>query len=199
MIVTKVNLYRCEHCRKKKALRPAGILLHEINCFANPDRTPYPGELSQVDGEELFGARPWWPGGTGQIFTGARWVALEGYQRTPSPDGDRAADPETWPAVRPGWIDRLHGNRLPDARPWYMRLEMLGLPQERRAEQLRRGLFLDLEERRSVRIAGVLCDGDAVKVRLDERPARVLTYRCGAIVPIASFTDDHDAEMEREW
>lgn len=206
MITTKVTLYRCEHCRKRKALRPQGIRRHEINCFANPNRTPYAGELSEVRGEGDFDGSawraheampPWWPGSTGQIFTGARWVPVPGYERKPSRDGEGYGDEEWWPAVPPEWVDQLGANHLHATKPWYLRLDMLGLPQERLAEQLRAGLFLDVEGE-SLRIAAVTI-GDAVGVTLDERPRRVLTFQRGEIVRLASLTDDREAAaMEAE-
>lgn len=201
MITAKVTLYRCEHCRKKKALRPMSIRRHEINCFANPNRTPYAGELSEVRGEGDFGGAvwrrhpvmaPWWPGSTGQIFTGARWLPVPGYERMPSRDGEGYADEERWPVVSLAWVEQLGSNSFPDTRPWYLRLDLLDLPQERLAEHLRTGLFLDVEER-SVRIAGVTIEGDVVCVKLDEWPRRVLTFQRGAIVRLASLTDDREA------
>lgn len=206
MITTKVNLYRCEHCRKRKALRPMSIRRHEVNCFANPNRTPYPGELSEVSGEGDFDGSawrphdkmpPWWPGATGQIFTGARWLPVPGYARAPSRDGEGYHDDETWPAVPREWVEEIGGTRLPDTKPWYLRLDMLGLPQERLAEQLRAGLFLDVDGE-SLRIAAVAVtlEVDVVCVKLDERPRRVLTFKRGEIVLLASLTADREAALD---
>jgi len=203
MITTKVTLYRCEHCRKRKALRPMSIRRHEVNCFANPNRTPYPGELSEVQGEGDFDGNrwvphavqpPWWPGSTGQIFTGARWLPVPGYERTPSRDGDGYGDDERWPPVPKEWVGELGSNSLPATKPWYLRLDLLGLPQERLAEQLRHGLFLDVDGE-STPIVKVTLVGDVVHV-VTGRPYQMLTFPRGEIVRLASLTADREAAME---
>jgi hypothetical protein len=73
---------------------------------------------------------------------------------------------------------------------------MLGIPQERRAEQLRRGLYLDLGERGSARIAGVTVSDDAVQVTIDDSRrvgGQILSYQIGEIVQLASLIADREA------
>lgn len=227
MITKSVKLYRCEHCRRKKALRPAPIRRHEINCFSNPARTPYPGELAEVRGEgemRNYGgsdALPggmdwlewaehdpppaWWPGSTGQIFTGTRWVPVPGYERRRATGAHGCAggapDEETWPAVSAELVQELKGNSLENARPWYRRLEVLGIPQERFAEHLRKGDRIVVGDG-SRQVERVTASGASIIVEVpgarSRYPRERLSFAPRDVVKIASYSLDMDAALADE-
>ncbi len=227
MLTLTVKLYRCEHCRRKKALRSAPIRRHEINCFSNPARTPYPGELAEVRGEgkmRNYGSSdalpggmdwlewvahdpppPWWPGSTGQIFTGTRWVPVPGYERRPATGAHGCAggapDEEIWRTVPAQLAQELKSSSLESTRPWYRRLELLGIPQERFAEHLRKGDRIivgddsRLVERVTASSASIVVEVPRAGWRY---PYERLSFAPRDVVGIASYSLDMDAALAAE-
>lgn len=115
MIVKVTKVYWCEFCagrKRKKSFRRHVVARHETICFANPNRTPQPGEITQewqsgrYEFEHDTGVMTfiphetmpaWWPG-VDMIYTGSKWV--------PIPDAS-AEKADELQKTRP-WIRRLH-------------------------------------------------------------------------------------------
>jgi len=137
MIEKKIKMYYCQFCsgrKRKKSQRRHIVARHETICFANPDRTPMPGEVTQLwqTGRDDFdfetGAYDfvphaempkWWPG-VGMIYTGSKWMPVEGY----------VAKDDTWP--------QFEGVELPKIKPWARRLVVLGIEDEDMPEEVQR-------------------------------------------------------------
>lgn len=116
-----IQYWRCEFCRRKKAMRKSVTVKHESTCYKNPSRVPYPGELTfvgQTGKERNYGfdesingtwlewvehdqMPAWWPGDTGMMWTGQEWLTVPGYYRFPAKPGHGCAggapDEEEWP------------------------------------------------------------------------------------------------------
>lgn len=113
----------CEFCNRKRFMRKSRTLEHERQCFKNPNRTPYLGELtfiSQLGSIKNFGfdnsindvwlewvehkeLPPWHPGEAGMIYNGAEWIKVLGYEQIPAKPGHGCAggapDDEVWPEL----------------------------------------------------------------------------------------------------
>lgn len=124
MICKITKVYWCEFCagrKRKKSFRRHVIARHEMICFANPNRTPQPGEITSEWQEGRYeydvetGAMDfiphatmpaWWPG-VDMIYTGSKWVPIPG------------ADKSTWSAEKADEIQKT--------RPWIRRLHVLDI------------------------------------------------------------------------
>ena len=131
-----VKLYYCDFCTTRKRYRSFRMPLmakHEAKCMGNPNRQPQIGELTfryQMGEWDYGGDReitlalspsmpPWWPGVPGMIYTGDKWMPVEGYRQidpvTVSDNGPPTG--EEWPVI--------DGKPLPEIKPWTRRLYVL--------------------------------------------------------------------------
>ncbi len=131
MVEQMVKLFRCSFCsgrKRKKSFRRHVIARHETICFANPDRVPQPGEVTaqwqagkyvwdnETGGDfvEHASMPAWWPGDSGMIYTGSKWLPIEGYEGS---GGD-----ESWPI--------FDGEQINKIKPWVRRLGFITVEQD---------------------------------------------------------------------